>query len=65
MCPTVARLLSDTDVDLKENPLLASTMIDCFLAGTTNGRLVLQALFDDALDEPVPERLLGLVRRAR
>lgn len=64
MCPSVERFPIDTDVDLNENPVVASTMIDCFLAGVTNGRLVLQALFDDALDEPVPERLLGLVRHA-
>lgn len=34
-----------------------------FLAGKTDGEDVLHALYDHVLDEPVPERLLALLRR--
>lgn len=61
MRQTVERFPTDTDVDLNEHLIVASTMIDCFLAGITNGQIVFEALFGDVLDEPVPERLLRLI----
>lgn len=35
-----------------------------FLAGKTNGEGPLHKLYDDVLDEPVPERLLAVLRAA-
>jgi ribulose kinase len=54
----------DADMDLTKNPVVASTLIDCFLSGITNGRAVLEAMYGDAGDEPIPSRLLDLVRGA-
>ena len=34
-----------------------------FLAGKTNGEDLLHAMYDDVLDEPIPERLLAVLRR--
>ncbi len=34
-----------------------------FLAGRTDGEDVLHALYDHVLEEPVPEKLLTLLRR--
>lgn len=34
-----------------------------FLAGKNDGEDLLHALYDHVLDEPVPERLKGLLRR--
>jgi hypothetical protein len=36
-----------------------------FLAGRTHGEALLHALHDHVLDEPIPERMLTLFRRAR
>jgi hypothetical protein len=36
-----------------------------FLNGETQGQDLFQALYGDALDEPIPERMLALVRSAR
>jgi hypothetical protein len=55
---------TEMDLDLAEHPVVASTLIDCFLAGITNGRAVLEALYGEVADEPVPSRLLALVRGA-
>jgi hypothetical protein len=33
-----------------------------FLNGETDGQVLLHALYDSPLDEPVPERMLALVR---
>jgi hypothetical protein len=34
-----------------------------FVAGKTDGEPLLHALYDHVLDEPIPERLLTLLRR--
>lgn len=34
-----------------------------FLSGRSNGESLLHALYDDVLDEPVPERLRAALRR--
>ena len=49
--PSVAPISSD-DRDIRD-----------FLIGRTDGEDVLHALYDHILDEPVPERLLALLRR--
>jgi len=47
-------------------PQIAISPIDSeirdFLDGKTDGEDVLHALYDHVLDEPVPERLLALLR---
>ena len=43
---------SGTDQDIRD-----------FLAGKNDGEQLLHALYDHVLDEPVPERLLALLRR--
>lgn len=55
---------AETEIDLAGNPVVVSTLIDCFLAGVTNGRAVLEALYGEVVDEAVPARLLQLVRGA-
>lgn len=37
--------------------------IRAFLAGETDGEDVLHQIYDHVLDEPVPERLLAVLRR--
>jgi len=37
--------------------------IRAFLAGDTNGEDVLRELYDDVLDEPIPERLRAVLKR--
>src|SRR5881398_617731 len=37
--------------------------IRAFLAGDTNGEDVLHELYDDVLDEPIPERLRAVLKR--
>lgn len=47
-------------------PRFASTSTDReirdFLAGKNDGEDLLHAIYDDVLDEPVPERLLAVLR---
>jgi hypothetical protein len=35
-----------------------------FLSGETEGRELFEALYGEAVDEPVPERMLALIRSA-
>lgn len=35
-----------------------------FLAGTSDGALLLHALYDTIADEPIPERLLAVIGKA-
>ena len=37
--------------------------IRSFLAGENDGEDLLHAIYDHVLDEPIPERLLAIVRR--
>jgi hypothetical protein len=37
--------------------------IRAFLNGDTDGEDVLHEIYDDVLDEPIPERLLAILRR--
>ncbi|MBV8650350.1 MAG: hypothetical protein JO255_02715 [Alphaproteobacteria bacterium] len=39
--------------------------IEHFLNGRTDGQALLEALYGATADEPVPERLLALIREAR
>ena len=36
-----------------------------YLSGETEGQELFQALYGEALDEPIPERMLALVRSAQ
>jgi hypothetical protein len=45
-----------------EGNLSTGRAIERFLDGETDGNVVLNALYGDALDEPVPERLLAILR---
>jgi hypothetical protein len=51
---------------LPATPRIATQSVDRairdFLTGKTEGERVLHALYDHVLDEPVPERLRGLLR---
>ncbi len=44
---------------------VVETVILRFLNGETDGRTPLNALYDGPLDEPIPERMLALVRGYR
>jgi hypothetical protein len=44
---------------------LVNQQIADFLEGRTHGEALLHALHDHVLDEPIPERMLALLRRAR
>jgi hypothetical protein len=46
-----------------DNPPIALE-IERFLDGDTDGSLVLDALYGSVADEPIPQRLLELVRNA-
>jgi len=48
-CSTIAR--SRTDGEIRD-----------FLAGKTDGEDLLHAIYDDVLDEPIPDRLLAVLR---
>ena len=48
--------LSDLDVAIDQQ-------IRAFLDGDSDGRELLQGLYGDAIDEPVPARLTALLRR--
>ena len=52
-CPVTARDLP--------RPTVAQ-QIDDFLDGRSNGELLLHALYDHVLDEPIPESMLRLLR---
>jgi hypothetical protein len=43
---------------------VVETSILSFLNGETDGRDLFQALYGDVADEPVPEKMLALVRSA-
>ena len=49
IAPRVTR--TSTDREIRE-----------FLAGKTDGEDLLHAIYDDVLDEPIPERLLAVLR---
>jgi len=55
--------LVDEDADAIAALLPLASQIEHFLAGTTTGRALFEALYDDVLDEPVPPRLTDLLRR--
>lgn len=58
-----ARASEAVDAETAASLLPVSDQIDMFLAGETNGRALLEALYGHVLDEPVPERLKALLRR--
>jgi hypothetical protein len=45
------------------DPASMDSQIREFLAGETNGKSVLEALYDRVLGEPVPQRLKDLLRK--
>ncbi|HZS83086.1 MAG TPA: NepR family anti-sigma factor [Stellaceae bacterium] len=51
------------DAEILAELLPVSVQIEHFLSGATNGRALLEALYDHVLEEPVPERLTSLLRR--
>lgn len=53
----VETLAADTDMDL-----LMGREIERFLKGETDGELVLHALYGDTANEPIPDRLLAVLR---
>jgi hypothetical protein len=54
---------TDPHIDPYTAPMPMDAEIRRFLAGETNGRVVLEALYDHVLDEPVPQRLKDLWRK--
>jgi hypothetical protein len=52
----------DRDVGSTEN-LSTDAEIRRFLNGETTGQVVLGALYDQILDEPIPKRLTDLLRK--
>jgi hypothetical protein len=62
--PAEAELPGDEAETLAEL-LPAEQQIEHFLSGRTRGRGLFAALYDEILDEPVPERLLDPLRKAR
>lgn len=42
---------------------LIDTQMRAFLAGKTDGKELLHALYDGILDEPIPQRMRNLLRR--
>jgi hypothetical protein len=51
----------------EEEPKMArvfSFEIECFLSGVTDGSTLFEALYGAVVDEPIPQRLLDLVRKA-
>jgi hypothetical protein len=51
-------LATDEIDDVVEDAILR------FLSGETEGQELFQALYGDTVDEPIPERMLALVRSA-
>ena len=49
--PRLAPAIPSVDRDIRD-----------FLAGRNDGEKVLQALYDHVLDEPIPERLLAVLK---
>jgi len=49
--PRLAPAVQSVDRDIRD-----------FLAGKNDGEKVLQALYDHVLDEPIPERLLAVLK---
>lgn len=45
-----------------EAGLATEREIDRFLSGESDGSLLLNALYGDAFDEPIPDRLLAVLR---
>jgi hypothetical protein len=54
--------LEPFDLDL-ESTLPVSLQLERFLDGDTNGHSLLSALYGRAAAEPVPDRLLAILRR--
>ena len=57
-----ARTTLDALVAEVEADLSVGREIERFLDGRSDGHLLLNALYGDVLDEPVPERLLATLR---
>jgi hypothetical protein len=45
-----------------EAELSVHSEIERFVAGNSDGQILLNALYGDVLDEPIPERLLATLR---
>ena len=54
--------IEHTDAAGDDENFVIDLAIRRFLAGENNGHALLDALYGDALDEPVPARLSALVR---
>jgi hypothetical protein len=62
MMATAVRTQEDDEVEALAQLLPVSEQIRNFLAGHTNGEALFHALYDDVLDEPIPERLLAVLQ---
>ena len=60
--PAIERADADAAEILAEF-LTVAAQIEHFLSGATDGRSLLEALYGKSFEEPVPERLLALLRR--
>lgn len=60
MSKAALKLVPPAELSLTD--LLVAVEIEHFLTGESDGSVVLNALYGEALNEPIPERLLALVR---
>ena len=54
---TLAALVAEVEAELS-----VGKEIERFLDGRSDGQILLNALYGDVLDEPIPERLLATLR---
>jgi hypothetical protein len=59
-----ARVTLDALVAEVEAELSVGREIERFLDGKSDGHLLLNALYGDVLEEPIPERLLATLRES-